>query len=191
MSQILKPLFAVALGVALGLAATWLAVDRGVEFAAARAGPWLDFPKAGSLEADPYTRAIRARSGETPLGIAEGLTFLARVDDAGAPLDARCDYAVSSPTPAARFWTLTALSPEGRPLDGSMQSELTSSNIVRASSGDFSINVAREARPGNWIQIVAGRPFLLMFRLYDTPVSAAASALDVKSMPSIRRGRCA
>ncbi len=192
MLYLIKPLIAVALGIALGLAATYEAVDRGVDLAASHAGPWTDFPKAGSLDADPYTRAIRARTGETPLGLAEGLTFLARADNSGAALDPRCDYSVAGATPATRFWTLTALSPDGHPSAAQTgRRGLSSSELVRDANGGFAIVVAPQARPGNWLPIEPGQPFNLMLRLYDTPVSASAGALDASVMPSIARGHCA
>ncbi len=192
MALALKSLFVVALGVAIGLFATFLAVERGVGFGATRAGPWTGWPKSGSLEADPYTLAARARNGYTPLGLTEGLGFVARVDSAGAPLDSRCDYLVSGATPATRFWTLTVRTPEGRLVRTNADIHgLTSSEVVRDSSGGFVIDVAASARPGNWLPVAPGQPFALALRLYDTVVSAAANTLDAGMMPSIRRGRCA
>src|SRR5579884_2173101 len=92
---------------AVGLGATYYALDRGTAFGALRIGSWTAFPKTGTVEADPYARASIARSGELPVALGDGVAFIARTDDAGRPLDGRCDVVLSGITPAARFWTLT------------------------------------------------------------------------------------
>lgn len=187
----LKTLAAVVLGAALGLAATFAAVERGFGFGAVRAGPWTGWPKTGSRDADPYARAVLSRTGETPLGSAEGLGFVARGDSSGALLDPRCDYSVRGPVPAARWWTLSAMTPEGRLIENPARIYgFTSAEIVRGANGGFDIAVSRAARPGNWLPVAPDRPFVLALRLYDTTISATASALDGISMPVISRGRC-
>ena len=70
------------------------------------AGPWTAWPQTGAPDIDPYARAALARRGEAPMARELGLSFVARTDSSGAPLDGRCDYLISSPTPPARFWTL-------------------------------------------------------------------------------------
>ena len=188
----LKTLVAVTLGVALGLTATFFAVERGLGFGAVRAGPWTGWPKAGSRDADPYARAVLSRTGETPLGVAEGLGFTARTDSDGALLDPRCDYSVSGAVPAARWWTLTVLTPEGRFFDTPSKIHgLTSAEVVRDADGAFEIVLSRAARPGNWLQIAGETPFILMLRVYDTTMSATSSAIDARSMPVIARRACA
>ena len=192
MVNFLKTLVAVTAGIALGLAMTFFAVERGLGFGAVRAGPWTGWPKTGSRDADPYARAVLARTGETPLGIAEGLSFVARTDSSGGLLDPRCEYSVRGPVPPARWWTLTVMSPDGRLIDNPTRVYgFTSAEIVRFASGDFEIVAARAARPGNWLPLTENQPFVLTLRLYDTTMSAAASALDAGSMPSIERRRCA
>ena len=191
MVLVLKSLIVVALGVALGLAGAYLAVERGLAFGAVHAGAWTGWPRTGSREADPYTRAARARSGEMPLGLTEGVSFVATADDRGDSLDPRCDFIVSGATPTARFWTLTALTPDGRLIDTKDGKHgWTSSEATRDSDGKFSIIIAREARAGNWLPVAAGKPFILLLRLYDTVLSASSNSLDASLMPGIARGRC-
>ena len=110
MLHILKLIVIATAGVALGLAATFVSVERsqnlgqgaGLWFGAVKAGPWTGWPKTGTRDADPYARAFFARTGETPLGITEGLSFIARQDSRGAWLEPRCDYLVSGAVPPAR-----------------------------------------------------------------------------------------
>ena len=90
METFIKALVTAAVGIGLGLFGTWLAVERGYGFGAVTAGAWTAWPKSGSNDADPYARAVIARTAEIPLGLAEGLMFVARGDDTGAPFDPAC-----------------------------------------------------------------------------------------------------
>ncbi len=195
----IKMLIIAAAGLWLGLDATYYAVERGHEadaasgplFGAVKAGPWTGWPKSGTREADPYARALFARNGETPLGITEGLSFIARVDSAQTPLTPVCDYLVSGAIPAARFWTLTATTPEGLVLQtASDRYGFTSSELLRRTDGGFEIRVSSLARPGNWLQVAGDQRFLLMLRLYDTALSANAYSVVAATMPSITKEKC-
>lgn len=195
----LKILIIAALGLWLGLAATYYSVERGHDlgfgtglvFGAVKAGPWSGWPKTGTREADPYARALFARNGETPLGVTEGLGFIARSDSGDGPLDPACDYLVTGAIPAARFWTLSAVSPEGKPLSVVGERHgFTSSELLRMIDGGFEIRVAASARPGNWLPVSRDQPFLLMLRLYDTALSANAMSVTAGVMPSIVREHC-
>lgn len=191
MSILVKTVVATLAGTALGLFVTSLSVEHGFGFDAVQAGPWTTWPKAGSVDADPYARAIIARSGQIPLGSAEGLSLIADKDSTGRSLSPSCDYVISGAIPTARFWTLTVMTPEGRVADNSSgRFGFTSSEIVRDWKGGFSIVVSRSARPGNWLP-VGNAPYLIMLRLYDTPNSATASTLDAREVPAIVAERCA
>ena len=192
MRFIAKTIVTLALGVALGLGATWGSIERGYGFGGVRAGPWVAWPAMGTEAADPYTRAALARTGELPLGSAVGLRFIARIDSEGRALDPACDYLIAGETAAARYWSLAAMDPRGGVIDNRLQQYgLTSSEIVRADDNSFQITVARDARPGNWLMLGADTRFVLVLRLYDTVASATALSLDPTSLPAIRRERCA
>jgi hypothetical protein len=192
LTAILKTFAVVTLGVALGLLSTWLAVERGHGFGAVSAGVWTSWPKTGSMDADPYGRAVVARTGEVPLGVAEGLSFLARTDASGEVLTGRCEYFLQSPVPTGRFWTITPLTLDGGRFAGTGErSGMTSGEIVRRADGSFEIVLSREVRPGNWIPLGKPEPFQLMLRVYDTQVSSTAAAIDVRVTPRVVRGKCA
>jgi hypothetical protein len=191
LTTFLKTMASVAIGVALGLLATWFAVERGYGFGAVNAGPWIAWPNAGSPEADPYARAVIARSAAIPLGLAEGLLFVARADSQDRELDPACDYRIRGRTPPARYWTLNAATPEGFLIPNAVgRYGFTSSEIVREDPEIVDIVAAREARAGNWLPIAGTRPFVLAFRLYDTIVRASARGVAADNMPSITRERC-
>jgi len=83
-------------------------------FGAVSVGPWTAWPLEGSTDADPYSLAMLARTGEVPLGAGEGLSFTAQEDGAGELLSGKCTYEIKGETPAARLWTLTAYDATGR-----------------------------------------------------------------------------
>jgi hypothetical protein len=197
--HLLKILLTAVAGLWLGLEATYYAVERGADqgfgtgliFGAVHAGPWSGWPKTGTREADPYARALFARTSETPLGVTEGLSFIAREDSSGAALTSACDYVVAKAIPAARFWTLSAMGPDGKLFPTTSQRHgFTSSELLRSADGGFEIRVSALARPGNWLEVNESQPFVLMLRLYDTALSANAFAVTASAMPSIVRERC-
>jgi hypothetical protein len=186
-----KFVIVVLAGTALGFFVTHAVLQRGPAFNVVRAGPWAGVPKNGSLDIDPYARAMLARTAELPLGDAEGLSFIARTDSTGATLQPHCDYAVSGSVPSTRYWTLTLVSPAGFLIDNSAKRfGFTSAEIVRAADGTFDITVARQARPGNWLPLGGVQPFILMLRLYDTLLDFGTSKADASAMPKIVRGSC-
>ena len=178
-------------GIALGLSATALVLDQKLGLGAVHAGVWRVWPKAGTPDIDPYSRARLARSGEIPMGLTEGLALTAATDAMGEPLHANCDYALSGRIPVARTWTLTLVDPDGW-LTGpdNARHNLTSTEILRRADGLFDINVSRQARPGNWLPISGDGAFMLVLRLYDTGISATASAIEAGTLPELVRGAC-
>ena len=189
LATLLKIVVAVLAGMILGLLVTIRSLDldtRGVT-----AGPWRTMPRDGSGQADPYTLAANARAGLLPLGEAEGLSFIARIDDSGGALDGTCDYTLEGPMPPARFWTLSLLDPAGFPVeDPARRYGFTSAEVLRLDKAPVTIVVSPQARAGNWLPSGAGRRFVLMLRLYDTSLTAGGTDFGALRMPTIERGAC-
>jgi hypothetical protein len=184
-------LLALILAASVGLGATWMTATRGTDLGALTIGAWTARPKTGTADVDPYSRASIARSGELPVGTGDGVAFLATRDDRKQPLDGRCDVVVSGITPPARFWTLTLYDPEGRLVANSANRYgFTSQEIVRAADGSFEIVAAPRARPGNWLPTGGAERYVLVLRLYDTPVGVATGASREGPMPSITGSSC-
>lgn len=184
--------FTFLVAAALGLGATWLSLTRGTAFGAVRIGAWTAWPRTGTADIDPYARAGIARSGELPIGLGDGIAFFAKNDDAGRLFDGRCEVVLQGTTPAARFWTLTLYDPDGRLLPNSAQRYgFTSQELVRFADGGFSIVIAPRARAGNWLPTGGAERYVLVLRLYDTPVGVATRAGREAPMPSIAEKGCA
>jgi hypothetical protein len=192
LDTLIKALLACVLGLTIGLWATVASLRSARGFDAVTIGPWTVSEKGGTPDADPYTRAAIERSGEIPLAQGEGLQFIARADDSGAALNPRCVYRVGRVAPPAHYWTLSLVDEQGYPVEnGAGRYGFRSSEILRSADGGFAITVSASARSGNWLPIGADGRFALVLRLYDSPVSATAGALEKKAMPQIARESCA
>ncbi len=177
-------------GLALGFLATWAVLDSGYGFGPLVVGPWTAWPQTGAPDIDPYARAALARRGEAPLARGLGIAFIARTNSNGDPLDGRCDYRISSPAPPARFWTLGLFDPNGAPLANDAQRHAyASGEVLRREGGKFDIEVARSARPGNWLSLGKARSFVIALHLYDTSIDVTAKP-DPSAFPSIVRQAC-
>ena len=192
MATIVKVFAAGAAGLALGLAASGAILARDPPFGVVAIGPWRAAAKAGSTDADPYTRAALERSGEIPLALGEGLKLVARVDSDGRPLDRRCVYKIGPHTPTARYWTLSLVDRNGFPVENAAgRYGFRSSEILREGDGGFVIYVSALAHSGNWLPIGHVQDFALALRLYDTPLAASAGGIDKSTAPTIVREGCA
>jgi hypothetical protein len=184
-------LLALIVATVVGLGATWMTATRGTDLGTLTIGAWTARPRTGTSEIDPYARASIARSGELPIGTGDGIAFTATTDDQKKPLDGRCDVVVSGVTPAARFWTLTLYDTKGRLVPNALQRYgYTSQEIVRAADGAFEIRLASRSRAGNWLPTSALERYVLMLRLYDTPVGVATRTQRDAPLPVIATVGC-
>lgn len=191
MRLLLGTLFTFALAAIVGLGTTWLTLTRGVAFGSLTIGAWTAWPKNGSQDIDPYAHAGIARDGELPVGIGDGVAFYARGDDAGHVLDGRCSFSISGMTPPARFWTVALYDLHGELVANAIDRHgFTSAEIVRAADGSFTIAVAPQARPGNWLPTGGIERFVLVWRLYDSPIGVAATTMKEGPMPAVTRKGC-
>lgn len=175
----------------VGLGGTWLTLTRGVAFGSVPIGAWTAWPRTGTADIDPYARAGLARTGELPISAGDGVTFVARSDDNGRALDGRCDVLISGTTPQARYWTLTLYDPSGKLVANAVERYgFTSQEIVRRGEGSFEIAVSPRARPGNWLPTGGIDSYVLLLRLYDSPVGVATRAAREAPMPAVSVQSC-
>jgi hypothetical protein len=192
-------LYALALGATLGLASANWATRGRYPFGGITLNAWTAWPKIGSRDADPYVRAIHARTGEVPLALGEGLLLTAINDDAGRRLDPSCRYRIAGATPPARAWTLTVeRSHPAKPPEAPAgtappppRTGFTATEVLRDRDGRFAVALSPDVQPGNWLPMPAGEGSIrLVLRLYDTPVAASTGVLEREGVPSITREDC-
>jgi len=188
---LLGTLFALVVAVVVGLGATYLALTGSTAFGAFSIGSWTAWPKSGTTDADPYARALIARSGRLPTALGDGVAFVAQADDNGRTLDGRCDVVLSGITPSARYWTLTLYNREGDLVANSVhRHDFTSHEIVRRADGSFRVDVAPRAQPGNWLPTGGIERYILVLRFYDTPVGISTKEGREVPMPAIKTESC-
>lgn len=184
-------LYTLLLALGVGLGSAYMVLNGDPPFGSRSLGSWKAWPKLGSLDADPYMRAITAHRGEIPLATGEGLSLTAAVDSEGRKLDSACSYRVGSVAPGARLWTLTLYGEGGSLVVSELgRSSFTSAEIVRDAEDRFSIVLSRSLQSGNWLQLPASGSFRVVLRLYDPP-GAEGTILNESAFPTIQRLGCA
>jgi hypothetical protein len=98
---------AIAIGVVLGGASAWGALEIGRSGFGEQYGQWSHNRAAGSTAAGPYTRAIIARDGLLALSAREALYFTLTRDDQGDALSESCIYELTGDEFSARWWSVT------------------------------------------------------------------------------------
>lgn len=159
-------------------------------FGAIQIGAWRAWPRSGTSDADPYARAVFSRSGELPLGLAEGIAFIATSDDQGRALDGRCTTKISGRLLPARYWTLTLYDGRGRLIENpAARYGFTSSEVIFQTDGQVEIRLSPRVRSGNWLPTGENERIVAVLRLYDTPAGVIARG-DGAEMPKIMQERC-
>lgn len=191
MRYLINIFIVLSIGLGVGGYSAWLAVKAENSFGSVKIGQWTSWPLAGSVDADPYTRARVARDGSVPLGAAEGLAFFLTTDQFGKPLDRRCQYKIVGATPPARLWTLSAQDDEKNTIQSKtgISNTAFSQTLVREQDGTFSINIGSQPAPGNWLSISGTGNMRLVIRLYDTPITGSAGLAE-PVMPQIINRDC-
>lgn len=158
-------------------------------FSAFDIGVWRSWPRSGTQDADPYARASFARSGEIPIGLAEGVAFVATTDDRGRALDGHCITRIQGKLLAARFWTLTIYDGRGRLIENpAARYGFTSAEVVYDADGGINILLSPRVQSGNWIPTGDSDRIIAILRLYDMPTGVARS--DAAQMPRVTQEQC-
>lgn len=182
-----------ALGIAVvgGGYSVWYALQAQDGVGVVTVGAWTAYPDVGTADSDPYSKARVAREGVLALGRAEGLSFSAQRDSAGAPLLRQCSYRIEGVVPSARFWTLHATDPAGALVGsgGLRAPALHSYELLRSFGDAVVIAVAPRPAPGNWLATSGSGAMALVLTLYDTPIASSTGLADIR-MPNILKVGC-
>jgi hypothetical protein len=184
-------IFAV-LSLVLGLGSAYYAVEHGFAFVAPHSGPWRTWVNAGSLGADPYTRAHIARFGDLPITSASGLTFVASTDSEGEDLSSSCEYEIVARPLATIWWSISLFDSDGQLIPNQAERHaFNSQNLTVLPDGTQRIALAPRARPGHWLPSGEDHDLVLVLRMIR-PLSIEQTRQGVvfEGMPTIRKVSC-
>lgn len=182
------------LSLLLGLGSAYYMIDDGFALVVSRGGPWQTWINAGSLTADPYTRAHIARSGLLPITSASGLTYFATSDSKGRTLSSDCDYEIVARPFSAVWWTIAVFDEDGKLIPNkAARHAFSSQSLAILPDGTQRIILAPEARSGHWLPSGTGHSLTLVLRIIR-PLAVdggqVSSNVDADSLPRIRRVSC-
>lgn len=180
---------AVAIGVVLGAASAWAALELGRGSFAERYGGWSHSRAAGSTAAGPYTRAIIAREGLLALSAREALYFSLDRDENGRPLSESCIYELAGPDLDARWWSVTLYADDNfLAQNNDYAASIDASRVHAGVGGVWRARVAPvRGDAAHWLSSrAARRGFVLMLRVYNPwrDFRASAETLPVLTMVS-------
>ncbi len=177
-----------------GLGSSYYMLSAGNSLTTLKVGPWSTWKHEGRVDADPYTRAHFARSGTLNLTTDIANTYQASRDSDGLRLHSSCEYEISGETLDARWWSITALDDQGRLIaNPSSRYTFTSDTVAISPDGTFTVTLARDARPGNWLPTAgAGRLTLAMTLLESDAAIAGDTEAEAATivLPVIKRVAC-
>ncbi len=189
LKTILATLLATAIAIGGGAWSLARVLDNPQGTGALTVGAWTAFPKIGSPNADPYSKARTSREGILALGSAEGIAFAASSDSAGDALRAACSYRIEGNVPASRLWTLVAAVDQPATQDPTRLPALNSQSILRRADGSFAVAVTAHPAPGNWLEVSGSGLMSLLLTVYDSNIASGSEFTEV-IMPSIESLGC-
>lgn len=196
-SQCLKR-FAIGLAlylgaVALGLGSAWWVLKKAPWMnTSVTVGAWKGNMRAGSPDADMYTRASVALNALLALGRDETMYFIATHDDQGRALQSQCSYRIEGTPPKARWWSVTAYADDLFLFDAPNQHySLNGSTAVLNAQGHFSLTTGPQAVDTSfWLPTPGKTGVLLALRLYNPDLSLQAAPASLQAPSITRVGAC-
>ena len=174
-----------------GLATSWYAIDRGTPINAKRYGPWVKWTQVGRPAADPYSRIRFSRRASLVYNADYVSRFEAIHDDQGRRLHSSCHYAIEGSAIDAPWWTMSVFDARGRLIyNSSNRHGFNKATLVSNMDGSFRIDVAREARPGNWIPSSRAGRILVLLELQNRSGQSDLLGDSTPPLPRIRRVAC-
>ncbi|MBA4173834.1 MAG: hypothetical protein C0511_14575 [Hyphomicrobium sp.] len=181
----------IAIVIVGGLVSSWYMVEAGFSLNTRTQGSWVMWTSAARVDADPYTRAHFARSGALPLSSEIAHTYLARADSDGLKLHSSCDYLIEATEFEARWWSMVVFDEHGRLIPNPTQRHaFTSDTIALSPSGEFTVTLGRDARPGNWLPTGGAGRLALVLTLIEPRSPRSTEAKAGLGLPIIRKVQC-
>lgn len=177
-------------GLGLGVISAQALIDGYGSFFSKNHGPWTSWPTAGTRSSNPYVRAHYLIHNRLPISQFEINELEARVDDAGAPLDANCTYEIKGLMPKARWWSLYTFSQESAHQTAlPKRAGIGSQQVFYHQDGSFRIMLSTEPQTGNWLVPAGSDDLVIVLRHYN-PGRSITNQFSFSNLPTITRGRC-
>lgn len=175
--------------VALGIGSAWWVLKAAPWMNnSVTVGAWRANLRAGSPDADMYTRASVALNALLALGRDETMYFIATHDDQGRTLQSHCSYRIEGVPPKARWWSVTAYADDLFLFDAANQHySLNGSTAVLNAQGRFTLTTGPQAWDGSfWLPTPGKSGLVLALRLYNPDPSLQAAPASLQA-PAITR----
>ena len=153
---------------------------------------WQNSANIGTIAADPYTRAVVAKSGLLALSRKEAIYFWTNKDHSRREqLSEACDYIIKGGNLPARWWSITLYADDDFLAQNSDEhhSFEATSDFIR-SDGTYEIALsAQKAQISSWISSKNAESFSLTLRMYN-PENSDKEFLSKIAYPQIIKTKC-
>ena len=175
-----------------GLLSSWYVIGNGASFNTERNGAWVKWTMGGRLQSDPYSLIRYDQKAMLVFSSTFVSRYEATFDDSNRRLHSACHYAISGQPPASDWWSLNVFDSEGRLIpNNSNRHGFNASTVVPNVDGTIRIDLAREARPGNWVPISRAGRLVVVLEIQNRTGDAVVPADAIKrALPSIKRIGC-
>jgi hypothetical protein len=180
--------------VAVGLGSAWWVLKKAPWMSTTvSVGSWTANLRAGSPEADMYTRAFVALNALLALGRDETMYFIATKDSNAKPLRAHCSYRVDGVPPAARWWSITAYADDLFLFDApNKHYSLNGTTAVLDVKGKFTMTTGpKQTGDAFWLPTPGNGGLLLTLRLYNPEPALQAAPASLEAPTIVPLGECA
>ena len=175
-----------------GLFTSWYVIDQGAAFNTERAGPWVKWTMGGRIEADPYSLIRHDQHAMLVFSSTFVSRYEATFDDSGRRLHSACHYVIEGQPPVADWWSLNVFDSKGRLIpNASNRHGFNAATVVTAADGGMRIDLARDARPGNWVPTSRAGRLVVVLEVQNRTGDAGVPVDDAgQALPAIRRAGC-
>jgi len=179
----------VLISAAIGVASALVVLNKGLP--RTKHDYWSGNGNAGSISADPYTRAIVATKGLLALNSSETIYFQRYQDEQGRPLRESCVYELRGRDLPTRWWSITIYAADDfLPMNGEQAYSVDATQMRRGEDGSWVARLApTRGDAANWIATRAAGEFSLALRMYN-PNPGVPEDDSVIPFPSIQTVSC-
>lgn len=190
-ARVLEGIAVVAIVLFGGLGSSWYMVQAGTRVTTIQKGPWVIWTSAARPDADPYTRAHFVQAGTLPISAAVERLYVAHRDNDGDRLHSSCEYAIEGKLVRADWWSLAVFDEAGRLIPNAADRyAFTDETVATDSGGNFTVTLAREARPGNWLPVGGAGRLAVALKILDQRDNDSRTMPADAILPMIRKVKC-